>query len=163
MHRSDPVEHIEDFIRTASAVLLIGMNRVCNRCHQTKNLEKDFYKAKGYRGGHLPRCKECFHAFPSQTPEATLRRTYRTRKRNLQFLWDYYKKHPCVDCGEGDPIVLHSDHVRGEKVQIVSKLVHHTRSLKVIAAELEKCETRCANCHARRTAEQLGWYIDVVR
>jgi hypothetical protein len=28
----------------------------------------------------------------------------------------------------------------------------------MIAAEIEKCEVRCANCHWRTAAQQFGWY-----
>jgi uncharacterized CHY-type Zn-finger protein len=57
---------------------------------------------------------------------------------------------------------LQPDHVRGKKLDGVSRLVHNNRSLKVIADELAKCEIVCANCHERRTAVTQGWYADVV-
>lgn len=139
-----------------------GIKRVCGKCKKTKDLETEFFKGNGYRGGYMPRCKKCVREYPSQTPEAMLQRTYRTRKRNLQFIWDYYKTHPCVDCGETDPIVLEADHLR-DKIKGISQLVHHTRSLKVIREELEKCEIVCRNCHTRRTAKTFGWYADIER
>ena len=132
--------------------------RICGSCKRVKDLEKDFHKGPGYRGGYKPRCKECVKNYPSQTPEKNLERVYERRQRNRQFIWDYYKAHPCVDCGESDPLVLEPDHVRGNKLDNVAKLVHNTRSLKVIADELEKCEIVCANCHKRRTAATQGWY-----
>lgn len=139
------------------------MDRICGKCKKVKDLETEFYKGNGYRGGYLLRCKECFRQYPSQQAPQMLDRTYRMRKRNLQFVWDYYREHPCVDCGETDPLVLQFDHVRGEKIEIISRLAHHTRSLKVIEAEIAKCEVVCANCHARRTAERFGHYADIER
>jgi hypothetical protein len=138
------------------------MTRICSICKQVKNLEKDFYKGRGYRGGYRSHCKKCARSFKTQTPEQTLLRVYRTRRRNRQFIWDYYSTHPCVDCGEPDPRVLELDHCRGDdKVAGVSQLVHNTRSLKTIVAEIAKCDVVCANCHRIRTCETQGWYSDI--
>jgi hypothetical protein len=76
------------------------------------------------------------------------------RDQVRRFLWDYLLQHPCVDCGEADPVVLDFDHVRGVKRKEVSKLV--TASTKTLLEEIAKCDVRCANCHRRRTAIQLG-------
>jgi hypothetical protein len=73
-------------------------------------------------------------------------------------LYDYLTQHPCVDCGEGDPIVLEFDHVRGKKLYNVSAMGVRVLSWTTILKEIEKCEVRCANCHRRKTAEQRGTY-----
>lgn len=85
-------------------------------------------------------------------------RVRQMRDRNRQYVWDYYKTHACIDCGEDDPIVLEFDHVRGEKTAGVSQLVHACRSIKVIDAEIAKCDVVCSNCHRRRTAASQGWH-----
>lgn len=60
---------------------------------------------------------------------------------------------PCADCGERyPPIVMDLDHVRGEKVRNVARMVRDRHSLKSIEAEIEKCEVVCANCHRLRSA-----------
>jgi hypothetical protein len=69
----------------------------------------------------------------------------------------YLLNHPCVDCGEADPVVLEFDHVRGIKVASVSRMVNIVVALPLLKAEIAKCEVRCANCHRRRTARTLGW------
>lgn len=71
-------------------------------------------------------------------------------------LWEYLESHPCVDCGESDPVVLEFDHVRGEKTRPVSILVKW--SWGRVVEEIEKCAVRCANCHRRVTASRAGWY-----
>lgn len=71
----------------------------------------------------------------------------RTRQRAEDFLWNYLLVHPCVDCGESDPIVLEFDHVLGK-----DKTINTGLSITAIEKELEKCEVRCANCHTRRHA-----------
>jgi hypothetical protein len=62
---------------------------------------------------------------------------------------DAYKvAHGCIDCGyKKHHAALHFDHVRGEK-----KLnVCFAKSITQAKAEIEKCEVRCANCHAVKT------------
>lgn len=76
--------------------------------------------------------------------------------RNRGRLIKYYATHPCVDCGESDPVVLHFDHVRGTKIHNVSRMVR-THNWRKVAAEIAKCEVRCANCHTRITAKRAGW------
>jgi 5-methylcytosine-specific restriction endonuclease McrA len=66
-------------------------------------------------------------------------------------------EHACVDCGETDAVVLDFDHLR-DKVNDVSSLVALRRPWEEVLEEIEKCEVRCANCHARKTARELGSY-----
>src|SRR5205823_13759924 len=67
--------------------------------------------------------------------------------------------HPCVDCGEGDPVVLDFDHLNPtDKRWNIADKVTDGSAWPTILAEIEKCAVRCANCHRRRTAHQFGWY-----
>lgn len=77
-------------------------------------------------------------------------------------MWNYLKMHPCVDCGETDPVVLQFDHFRDKKYQ-VANLVSSNMSWQNILKEIEKCEIRCANCHYRKTAREKNYYKTVVR
>jgi hypothetical protein len=53
--------------------------------------------------------------------------------------------------------VLEFDHHdRATKREDVSRLMAYS-SWRRIEAEIAKCDVRCANCHRRRTAHQLGW------
>ncbi|OLD51502.1 MAG: hypothetical protein AUI58_07205 [Chloroflexi bacterium 13_1_40CM_2_70_6] len=70
---------------------------------------------------------------------------------------EYLDAHPCVDCGMDDSVVLDFDH-RGEKTAAVSTLVRQARTWSEVTAEIKKCEVRCANCHARRTAKEIRAY-----
>lgn len=99
---------------------------------------------------------------PSRTPASRLASIHAIRARNRKFVWQYYSTHPCMECGEPDPLVLESHHCRGDKLLNVSQLAHNTRSLAVIQAELEKCDVLCSNCHKRHTAKSQGWYAEFV-
>lgn len=90
--------------------------------------------------------------------ERVNRRAKQRREELMQKIWDYLLDHPCTDCPEADPIVLEFDHVRGEKSANISQLVAVLASWETIAAEIEKCEVRCCNCHRRQTIKRLGGY-----
>jgi L-lysine 2,3-aminomutase len=92
--------------------------------------------------------------------------TYSKLKRSerRKYVLDYLATHPCIDCGETDPIVLDFDHRDGEeKKGNVASFVGGVRAFDVLIAEMAKCDVRCANCHRRRTAKQQGWYEIVKR
>jgi len=74
-----------------------------------------------------------------------------------QFVYEYLLKHPCVDCGERDPIVLEFDHRPDtEKSFSISDITSYNFSMARIIAEIEKCDVRCANCHRRITYFRAG-------
>lgn len=56
-------------------------------------------------------------------------------------------------------MVLEADHVEGKasRKMAISLLVGSNRSWDYILNELGKCVVRCANCHRKRTAVQLGY------
>lgn len=98
--------------------------------------------------------QECHKKYYEANKEKVLAqvglRNKENRKRNKTFVLDYLSEHPCVDCGEKDIIVLEFDHVRGEKVGDVKKMMF-SYSIQSLTEEIEKCEVRCANCHRRIT------------
>jgi hypothetical protein len=76
-----------------------------------------------------------------------------------EYVLAYLRDHPCVDCGECDPVVLDFDHsVRSEKRCDIATMVKDGWAWRTIETEIAKCAVRCANCHRRRTARQFGWY-----
>lgn len=72
------------------------------------------------------------------------------RKRNREYVNEYLRNNPCVDCGESDIIVLDFDHLQ-DKEQNISTAINKPWSLKKLKEEIAKCEIRCANCHRRMT------------
>jgi 5-methylcytosine-specific restriction endonuclease McrA len=83
----------------------------------------------------------------------------RRRRRHQALVLEYLRTHPCVDCGETDPIVLEFDHLR-DKTKNVSGMAAH--SWRVIQEEIAKCEVVCANCHRRRTSRRGGYFRAVI-
>ena len=59
----------------------------------------------------------------------------------------------CKDCGySAHAQALQFDHIHDNKKASVSNLIRSDYSWKTIMKEIEKCEIRCANCHAVMTA-----------
>lgn len=83
-------------------------------------------------------------------------------KRNISFLFEYKKSHPCVDCGESDPIVLDFDHGdNDQKERDLSIGARNGWSISHLLEEVAKCEIRCSNCHRRKSQKQFSWYKDI--
>jgi hypothetical protein len=139
--------------------------KVCSKCGIEKEQEEFRLVWPAKQDGRLrPDCKECmcisaraaYHADPTAQKERMKLIGEAARKASKEFIQDYLKSHPCVDCGESDSIVLDFDHVRGEKEYDVSRLVNQGARLWKIIKEIEKCEVRCANCHRRITHKRRG-------
>ena len=136
----------------------------CCRCGEVKALEAFSFKDRQKAILHSY-CRACHAAWNRGHYERT-RATYiasarrnnaRYQAENLRRLIEYLLEHRCADCGEGDPVVLDFDHRdRSTKRMAVSSLLRYT-SWAALEAEIAKCDVRCANCHRRRTAQQLGW------
>ena len=139
--------------------------RVCARCHVAKLLT-EFGLKNATRGWFSSYCRPCTRQrsnehyrnnFATYMARARIRATV-DRRRNREFVAEYFATHPCVDCGEADPVVLEFDHRElGKKRDNVSRLIH-TSTLSAVRAEIAKCDVRCGNCHRIRTAKQFGWY-----
>jgi len=157
------------------------LTKVCSACGEEKALS-EFHKAHG-------KCKKCYNAARrnkrATDPEYREKERERdcTHKKNRyatdpkfrekrleydrarvaiprRYVYDYLKSNPCVDCGETDPVVLEFDHKNPEdKTANISNMVYKGHKIETIQKEIDKCEVRCANCHRRRTAAQLGWKI----
>ena len=137
----------------------------CVVCRGLKD-EEEFnwrWKAQGRRWGA---CKACQRQQKNRY-YATHRGEYKARKRvrtqtirdsARQFVLDYLSIHPCVECGESDPMVLNSAHIRGRKSKAVSLMVSEGKPFDAIQAEIDKCQVLCANCHRRKTMKEKGWF-----
>jgi hypothetical protein len=72
------------------------------------------------------------------------------RRAAARVFTDAAKAKPCADCGvQYPPYVMDLDHVRGEKLFVLSKGYNHSPEAQL--AEIEKCDVVCTNCHRERT------------
>ena len=78
------------------------------------------------------------------------------RLARTMYLIEFFKAHPCADCGETDPVVLEFDHLDSRAKSFNIGVVLHYRTWDAILEEMKKCEVVCANCHRRRTARRRG-------
>lgn len=93
------------------------------------------------------------------SPERLKELQARHRARNWERLVEHLERHPCVDCGEPDPVVLEFDHLpeHVKRFEIGRAVVASTRSWALILSEIDRCEVVCANCHRRRSARRGGF------
>ena len=139
--------------------------KFCPRCQQVKLLS--FFRPRTSGGSQKTSyCRPCERIYNREyyrrvdAPKQLLRVAKNDvlyRRRNQDMVLEYLSKHPCVDCGESDPVVLEFDHVRGRKLSTVSKLKSSNARWCKVLAEIEKCDVRCVNCHRRRTFEQFNY------
>lgn len=137
------------------------MTKVCARCRQEKPLD-DFNLYARSKDGRQRHCRACSSAYYQGNKVHHIanvgRRNGKVKAALRWAIWNYLLEHPCVDCGESDPVVLEFDHVRGIKTAEISAMARNACSWERIREEIDKCDVRCANCHRRRTAEQFGFY-----
>jgi hypothetical protein len=133
----------------------------CGTCGLDKP-PSEFNKSVREPDGHQSRCRTCQADYYATNRDRYLPGLQERRRRQVALLsryaWDHLLTHPCVDCGEPDPMVLDFDHVSGIKVMGISRMVANGGSLEALQEEIAKCVSRCANCHRRKTARERGYY-----
>jgi hypothetical protein len=141
--------------------------RRCGRCNTKKSLDEFAWRRKdlGQRDNYCRPCRaaykrEHYKANRQRYIDQAVRRKRALGTERLDFLIAYLRKHPCVDCGETDIVVLEFDHLRDKKFGIAQGL--RDREWQSVLDEMAKCEVVCANCHRRRTARRGGFARAVV-
>jgi hypothetical protein len=138
------------------------LKRYCSRCGQERDFEQDFswkYKDRGIRNTICKFCqslksKEHYKQNKHKYLERARTRDVQVIENNQGKLVEYFSSHPCVDCGQTDMRCLEFDHVRGKKSNDISRMITIGYSWSTIAAEIAKCEVRCANCHRIRESKK---------
>lgn len=130
--------------------------KFCPACKTTKSRSLFGFNANK-KDGLQSTCKSCrveyVRGWYLKNKKLHMKRVFlwnKKRHREIRdFIFNYFKHHPCVDCGESDPIVLEFDHVNGKKDFNISDASHCSQ--QKLEKEMEKCEVRCCNCHRRIT------------
>ena len=137
---------------------------VCSMCHEDLPATDFAFRsvATGVLQAHCRRC----HAAYRRQHYLDNRETYIEnerlrvgghRERNRALIIAYLLGHPCVDCGETDPVVLDFDHREPARKRTEVSVLAARKPWPTVLAEIAKCDVRCACCHRRRTASQFGW------
>lgn len=135
-------------------LFLLGVKK-CSRCGEIKVLE-EFNRRSTSPDGRQWNCRACNAAWHAEH-KAHHNKLIHTRRSRVRAeirrrLIDYLATHPCVDCGETDPVVLEFDHLRDKRAPVTTLAASYEWA--TIQREIEKCVVRCANCHRRVTAER---------
>ena len=138
----------------------------CPKCQQ--DLEPaDFADNSRRATGKQLWCRKCKAAYDAELYRASPQRRAAITKNNVRraadnsaLVFAYLCHHPCVECGERDPVVLEFDHRNApEKISSVTDLCRGGAwKWQRVLDEMLKCDVRCANCHRRRTAVQHGHF-----
>ncbi len=136
--------------------------KVCTRCRERKPATHFAWHRKT-RGQRDTYCRPCRAAYKREHYAANkhvyIAKAHRRKQaialERAGLLVEFFRKRPCVDCGESDPLVLEFDHLGEKSFNIAKGLRSH--SWQAVLDEIAKCEVVCANCHRRRTAHRGGF------
>lgn len=145
-------------VRSGGRRLPVWTSFAVSRCYRCERLLPDVAFSRS-REGRQYRCRRCCREYflnrgdvhRHQSAEALRIRRARAKTHILEHL----RLHPCVDCGETDPVVLEFDHLETKHAG-VSTLAHDGARLDRIDREIALCEVVCVCCHRRRTFERRG-------
>jgi IS30 family transposase len=87
--------------------------------------------------------------------EKSNKRSEKRREEMIRVISKIKEDSGCVDCKvKHEYHALHFDHVRGKKIDNISKMIKWYTYNEVME-EIKKCDIVCANCHAYRTNRRI--------
>ena len=136
----------------------------CNKCHKEKGPEDFSFKNKE-KNLRKKICKDCHSLYRKQhylqNKKKYIAKAHKWNKKQKEilgkYLFDILSESKCIDCREKDIIVLDFDHVTNKRFGI-AEMYRNCYSLKAVEDEIKKCVVRCANCHRRKTAREIGYW-----
>jgi hypothetical protein len=140
----------------------------CKKCFSINNFNKNHTKKDGLSAA----CRECnkkhSRAYYLKNRKSHIKFIIASRRKiiyeNTKKIFNYLLSHPCIDCGESDPLVIDFDHVRGKKIDNIGEFIGRACPWGQISKEMKKCVSRCSNCHRRITARrQKTWRWKIIQ
>ena len=136
--------------------------KTCSKCGLPKDASEYSWSIRGIKKHSS--CNSCrneermgyYERHKDKELKYKAERQIAKKEEARRFVFNYLKEHPCIDCGNTDPMVLTFDHVRGTKKMNVSQMVNQGYSLEAIQSEIDTCEVRCGNCHMRIEKQRRG-------
>jgi hypothetical protein len=145
-----------------------GGGRLCTRCGVVR-AEDEFPFRSAASGTRRSPCRFCCRDVSRrhyrQKRSAYLERNRRNNPRLLQLakqhVYEFLLEHPCMSCGERDPVVLEFNHRDpASKTSNIADLMLRMASSTRLDAEIAKCDVLCANCHQRVTSLARSACVD---
>jgi hypothetical protein len=141
-----------------------GKSRMdCSRCGVSKPDDQFSRFMRFGKTYSRKQCRDCRREIKRAPSAASARRRYPDMKLRKDLhrkelrdqkiaIVNKLKDVPCADCGRKWPAVaMDFDHVRGEKITDIGRMVQSAYSVETLLAEIAKCEVVCACCHRIRT------------
>lgn len=132
-----------------------NISRMVTMCASSARIRQELAKCE-------PRCTRChrritaerrisdWRSAPKLPPSWQRRLDHQDYNDKLKLIFG------CLDCGWREwARGLDWDHVDGNKISDISKLIANGRPWAEVAREIAKCDCVCANCHRIRTIERL--------
>lgn len=140
-------------------------SKICNKCGLDKPTTEFPIRVGNTRRGTCRDCRRpvairCYYKHHGDNLRKRRESHYKTRQNHLTLIYQYLSTHPCIDCGEPDPMFLEFDHVRGTKSFTISNRISHYVWGRILE-EIAKCDVRCLKCHRLKTIKTHGlakWY-----
>lgn len=138
------------------------MEKLCKKCKLVR--DTSFFRPnKSKKDGLQHYCIECDKEFQRawyqcNKEEAKRKASAISREKHKvvkQFLIQQLEGKSCNTCGETDLLVLEFDHLKDKSFDIGQA---HWKSEEELLEEISKCQILCANCHRRKTHEQMNTY-----
>lgn len=138
--------------------------KVCTKCFAEKDIE-EFPLRNRFTSRRQSYCKDCRKIYGvewyQQNKDYQIanakKRSIEARNAAKEYIWNYLVTHPCISCGESNPVVLEFHHRHG-KDKAITEMAAAGYPIYRIQAEIDKCEVLCANCHRLLTSKERGWF-----
>ena len=122
--------------------------RVCTKCGEEKDIE-EFPLRNQFTQRRQSYCKDCRSIMSANWYENNKDYQKANAKKHMteyrenakEYVWNYLLTHPCVECGEPNPVVLEFHHISGIELATKKKSLHdsqrETRRVKALRQDYQ--------------------------